>query len=82
MPKKKRENMYDTAQKEREQEQAALTAAVTGKEKVAPEAKKSTAWGKITLSMTEEDKLKVKRFALDHGTTVSYLVHTWIGEHC
>lgn len=79
MPKKKRENMYDTAQKEREQEQAALTAAVTGQE--TPK-RNTTPGGKITLSITEEDRERVKLYAIKKKTTVSELLHTWIGEYC
>ena len=37
---------------------------------------------KITLSITDEDKLIVKKYALEHKTTVSDLLHIWIQENC
>lgn len=37
---------------------------------------------RITLSITGEDKLLVKRYALEHNTTVSDLLHNWIQENC
>ena len=37
---------------------------------------------KITLSITDEDKLIVKKYALEHKTTVSDLLHFWIQNHC
>lgn len=37
---------------------------------------------RITLSITGEDKLLVKRYALEHNTTVSDLLHDWIQKNC
>ena len=37
---------------------------------------------KITFSITDEDKLIVKKYALEHKTTVSDLLHFWIQNHC
>lgn len=37
---------------------------------------------RITLSITGEDKLLVKRYALEHNTTVSDLLHNWIQKNC
>ena len=84
MSKKKRENMYDTAQKEREQEQAEITAAVTGRGRPKKEenANISDTPDKITLSISAENKLRVKRYALEHGTTVSDLMKEWILTYC
>lgn len=36
----------------------------------------------MTLSISEEDKYAVKRFALEHGVTVSDLLHMWIERDC
>lgn len=36
---------------------------------------------RITLSITGEDKLLVKRYALEHNTTVSDLLHNWIQKN-
>ena len=36
----------------------------------------------MTLSISAEDKYKVKDYALRHQTTVSDLLHGWIEEHC
>jgi len=37
---------------------------------------------KITLSITQEDCLAVKMYALKQHTTVSELLHAWIILHC
>lgn len=74
---KKSGNMFDTAVQAREQEQAQITAAVTGKARMQMEAK-----SKITLSITEEDRLLAKKYALEHGTTVSDMLHEWIQDTC
>ena len=72
----KKGNIFDSAVQAREQEQAKVTAAVTG---VAVE---KTAKTKITLSITQEDSEKVKIYALKNHTTVSDLLHDWIAEKC
>ena len=89
---KKKANMFETAQVTREQEQAKIEATViqheiqktlqTTEVSYKKEKIKEDKSDKITLSITSEDKLRVKRYALDHGTTVSDLVHMWICEHC
>lgn len=35
----------------------------------------------ITLSVTEEDKRRLKVMAAERGTTVSALLHEWLVEH-
>ena len=83
---KKKGNMFDTAAEERKKEQAALTEAVTGRGRGRPKKEKieeeTNTPDKITLSMSAENKLKVKRYALEHGTTVSDLVQEWILKYC
>ena len=74
----KKGNIFDSAVQAREQEQAKVTAAVTG---TASE-KKAKPKPKITLSITEEDSFKVKMYALKNHTTVSDLLHEWIEEKC
>ena len=61
-----------------EEEQQRVTAEVTG---TAP-APARVAKGKITLSITREDHKIIKKYAVDHDTTVSDLLHDWIQEHC
>ena len=72
----KKGNIFDSAVQAREQEQAEVTAAVTGA------AVEKAAKTKITLSITQEDSEKVKIFALKNHTTVSDLLHEWIAEKC
>ena len=72
----KKGNIFDSAVQAREQEQAKVTAAVTGT------SVEKTAKTKITLSITQEDSEKVKIFALKNHTTVSDLLHEWIAEKC
>ena len=69
-------NIFDSAVQAREQEQAKVTAAVTGA------AVEKAAKTQITLSITQEDSEKVKIFALKNHTTVSDLLHEWIVEKC
>ena len=37
---------------------------------------------KITLSISSRDKMAVKIYAAQHGTTISALLHEWINAHC
>ena len=37
---------------------------------------------KITLSISEQDKIAVKIYAAQNKTTASELLHVWIAEHC
>ena len=75
----KKANMFESAQMERAHEQAAVTATVTGR--TAPEVER-VKQGKITLSISEQDKMAVKIYAAQHKTTISDLLHEWIAEHC
>ena len=78
---KKKGNMFEAAQAEREHEQAAVTATVTGG--AAPEVERVKGkQEKITLSISEQDKMAVKIYAAQHKTTISDLLHEWIAEHC
>lgn len=36
----------------------------------------------LTLTISREDKVRVKTWAAQHCTTVSDLMHLWIQEHC
>ena len=72
----KKGNIFDSVVQAREQEQEKLTAAVTG----ATSEKKAKL--KITLSITEEDSITVKMYAIKNHTTVSDLLHEWIAEKC
>jgi hypothetical protein len=79
MAAKQHKNMFDGfahAAEKREQEQAKITAAVTGAP--APKSGKTT----ITLSILTADKQRVKQYAIAHETTVSDLLHEWIEQHC
>lgn len=72
----KKGNIFDSVVQAREQEQEKLTTAVTG---VTSEKKAKL---KITLSITEEDSITVKMYAIKNHTTVSDLLHEWIAEKC
>lgn len=68
--------IFDSVVQAREQGQEKLTAAVTG----ATSEKKAKP--KITLSITEEDSITVKTYAIKNHTTVSDVLHEWIAEKC
>lgn len=72
----KKGTIFDSAIQAREQKQEKLTTAVTG----ATSEKKAKP--KITLSITEEDSITVKTYAIKNHTTVSDLLHEWIAEKC
>ncbi len=36
----------------------------------------------LTLSCSQEDKIRIKRFAASRCMSVSDLLHHWIAEHC
>ena len=90
MAKKTKEDittMLDQQAKQREQNQAALTAVATGKIQERKEQRnlrkdENGEQIKITLSITNEDKEKVKMFAIRNKTTVSDLLHEWITQFC
>ena len=75
---------FSAAVEKREQEQAAISAAVTSPATApaAPESKPTARKSTIMLTISDEDKLKVKKYALEHGTSVSKLVSEWIAVHC
>ncbi len=77
----KQTNMFGsfaTAASDRAKEQAMIQSAVMNDRKVDPD---STA-DKMTLSVTKEDKAKLKIFAAKKGLTVSGLLRIWIAENC
>ena len=79
--------MLDQQAKQREQTQAQLTAVATGKvqERKAQRNLRKDENGaqiKLTLSITNEDKERVKMFAIKNRTTVSDLLHEWITQFC
>lgn len=70
-------NMFEEAADQREKEQAQLTAVVTGH---APE--KSERTMKMTFSISPQDRILVKTYAIRRNLTVSDLFHKWINEFC
>ena len=36
----------------------------------------------LSLSITVEDKKRLKKYAVDHDTTVAALIHNWIEKNC
>ena len=72
----KKTNLFESAVQAREQEQAKVTAVVTG---TAPEKEEKR---KFTLSIPLDKIKKVKRYAVDNDTTVSDLFSEWIDEKC
>mgnify|MGYP002856830502 CR=1 FL=1 len=70
-------NMFEEATDQREKEQTQLTAVVTGN---APE--KSERTMKMTFSISPQDRILVKTYAIRRNLTVSDLFHKWIIEFC
>ena len=70
-------NMFEEVADKREKEQAEVAAVVTGK---VPE--KSERTMKMTFSISPQDRILVKTFAIRHNLTVSDLFHKWINEAC
>ncbi len=69
--------MFDEAVMQREKEQSTLTAHVTGQSN-----EKSGRTMKMTLSITPDDRIIVKTYAIRHNLTVSDLFHNWTVENC
>ena len=79
---KKQTNMFGSfadAANDRAKEQAKIQSAVMNDHKVDPD---NTENDKMTLSITKEDKAKLKIFAAKKGMTVSGLLRIWIAENC
>ena len=70
-------NMFDEAVEQREKEQAEVAAVVTGN---APE--KTDRTMKMTFSISPQDRILVKTYAIRRNLTVSDLFHQWIVEKC
>ncbi len=70
-------NMFDEAVEQREKEQAQVTAVITGN---APEKTERTM--KMTFSISPQDRILVKTYAIRRNLTVSDLFHKWINEFC
>ena len=68
--------MFDDAADKREKEQSEITANVTRK------SEKEDRSMKMTLSITPQDRILVKTYAIRNNLTVSDLFHQWISEHC
>ena len=71
-----RNNMFDDAVDKREKAQSEITANVTKK------SEKEDRSMKMTLSITPQDRILVKTYAIRNNLTVSDLFHQWISEHC
>ena len=69
-------NMFDDAADKREKEQSEITANVTRK------SEKEDRSMKMTLSITPQDRILVKTYAIRNNLTVSDLFHQWISEYC
>jgi len=68
-------NMFDEAVKNREEEQAKITASVSAQSK-------EDRSMKMTLSISPQDRILVKTYAIRNNLTVSELFHQWISEYC
>lgn len=85
---KEKENMFssfDTAAQARQQEQQKIEAAVTGSqvpENLGRLKKRGDGATTITLTISREDKARVKILAAKRGLAVSDLLHQWITESC
>ena len=69
-------NMFDDAVDKREKEQSEITANVTRK------SEKEDRSMKMTLSISPQDRILVKTYAIRNNLTVSDLFHKWISEFC
>lgn len=69
-------NIFSTGASARKQEQEKLTATNTGQEIKRPERTL------ISVSLTLEDRDRLKRYAFDQGATVSGIIQKWIRENC
>jgi len=67
--------MFDEAVKSREEEHVKVTESVTAHSK-------EDRSMKMTLSITPQDRILVKTYAIRHNLTVSDLFHNWIVEKC
>ena len=96
---KQKDNMFGSfgsAIEEREQEQAKIEAAVTGKAAPEPGTRSGTKLAPgsagrprkradataMTICISQADKDLVKDYAFAHAVTVSDLIHRWIQETC
>ena len=68
-----RNNMFDEAVDKRNKEQSEITAHVTSNEERSM---------KMTLSITPNDRILVKTYAIRNNLTVSELFHKWISKYC
>jgi len=68
--------MFDEAVDKREKKQSEITANVTRK------SEKEERSMKMTLSITPQDRILVKTYAIRNNLTVSDLFHQWISKHC
>lgn len=71
---------FGKAAVEREAEQANIAATVTGAVPVLR--KRGAGATTMTLSISAEDKQRVKEFAARQSLTVSDLLHEWIVKYC
>ena len=85
---KNQDNMFGSfgsSLNERVHEQAHTEAVVTGQKPhpgTVGRPRKRVNAVTMSISISEADKLLVKRYAFDHALTVSDLIHTWINQHC
>lgn len=84
MPQKQKPNMFAAAV-QRQEEQKEIETAVTIKadknNKIVCKKRGSDATT-ITLSISKEDKVKVKSYAAKNSKAVSDLLHQWIEDNC
>lgn len=69
-------NIFSTGASARKHEQEKLTATNTGQEIKRQERTL------ISVSLTLEDRDRLKRYAYDQGATVSGIIQKWIRENC
>ncbi len=82
---KKQDNMFGAfgeAVADREQEQAKIKAVAVGDKDEAPMRKRGPNATTMTLSISGEDKQKLKAYAAQNYISVSDLLHIWIERYC
>ncbi len=87
-------NMFAAAVQHRQQEQEQIEAHMMGAvaeseaaplsaaEDSPPMKKRKTDSTTITLSISKEDKVRVKSWAIQNDTNVSEMLHKWIADTC
>lgn len=79
---KERTNMFTAAAGKRQKEQEQIEATVTGAKEGKIVRKRGENATKITLSISGEDRIRLRTYAASQGVSASDLLHEWITKYC